>query len=589
MQRSSSPRETGCPVLFITRIMHASAQNGKELMSKNHTTSKGQIRSFQMPSNFWVQRASQSDQQGKLTRAAALLRHAARQEDCSPEALQKYAWLLRRMGCIEGSNRECFSILASYPSRFSVYGLIALNLMDLGKKQQAVDAYVVYSQYVQMFPGREPPWDAELCDLEDQLFLIPSEEMQHARSRRLLDQAWRMLDDDNREQTKGLFERIWQMKGHSAESLCLAACLSEEKDFSRRAVRSVSALAGNNVTLLIRCAQAAARYSRREAGWLLLKAACLVRKPEDLSLLCTVCRAHQLDGIAMAELKAAYRINPARLDVLYQLCVFALGNGDTEQAKNLGRRLETLDPEDLSVQRLLRHLKQTDIQKINMPFYYQRDQELEQDCRQWLKEITAPDRDTEVYSSPLTRENRHKLMYLLANVLEETEAIALLRWMERRNFPSALSMVAWYMLHHSESRGLRKAARMLSKYINPPYMTQLKQRLQLLSPEKSPSRSKRFFHHNLFGLLRSLRNHHGKESLPFALKVLEKLPKKDRIRLAVNRDRAWIPAFDAEFARRNQQPLPIMHYYMLHRPRMLEWRKARRVIRRAMEQITDGK
>lgn len=539
------------------------------------------IRSFQMPSGFWIQRAGQSVRQGNLPRAGALLRHALGQEE-NPQTGLEYAWLLRRVGCTEGSCRECLWQLARWPGLFGAYGLLALNLLDMGRKREAVDAYMIYSQYMQMFPGANFPWDDEVYDIEEDLLLIPGEERRYARSETLLKRAWAALDQGDRDMAQQLHDRLCRMQGHPTETLCLGASLSQDEEFCLLAARNGAALCHGNVRLLLRCAEAAGRFSRREAGRLLLRAACLVRNPDDLAKLCSLCRRFGMEWIAQGELQAALHESPARLDVLFQLCVFALARGDGDEVARLSRRLETLDPEDPAVEKLLRLARRMDQatpeERLSQPFYYEPDPALTEDCLKLVREKLGQP------SPIMERADRMAWQYLLSGALEPAKGVELLyRLMPRPGLLTA-PLMNLFLLGQPGNYGVRRVGRMLCRFRKPPYMAHHQKRLQLVNPA-GQIRPAGFFLRKRQEMLLKVKRRFGPEALPVFLKTLDRLPRRQQVRFVVNREGAWLPAFAAELARQNRQPLPVMHAYMLWPPRYREWRTARRYIRRAMEQL----
>ena len=541
-----------------------------------------QIRPFQNPSSFWIQRAGQNARQGNLPRAAALLRHAL-EEDAGAETGLQYAWILRQMGCLEGSRRECLWYLSALPGQFGVYGLLALNLLDLGQKRQAMDAYMVYSQYMQMFPDAQFPWDDEVYDIEDELFLLPGQERRCARGATLLRRAWRALDQGRREEAQALCDRLCRMQGRPTETLCLRAALSDDPEFALLAARNGAALCRGNVRLLLRCAEAAGRFSRREAGRMLLRAACLVRAPEDLARLCSLCRRLDMEWIARGELEAALEDSPARLDVVFQLCVFALSRGDAAETDRLSRQLEMLDPEDLAVEKLLRLVrraeKPTPEECLRQPFYYEPDPALTTECLAWARNRLA-ERRMPVRS----RSDRLKWQYLLDGAPEPGQALELLYGLMGRPGLMTAPLMNLFLLGRPGSYGVHRAARMLSRFRRPPFMAHHQNRLQLVNPA-GQTRPAGFFLRKRQEILLKVKRSLGAEALPICLKVLDHLPRRQQLRFAVNRESAWLPAFAAEWARMKHQPLPTLQVWLLWPPRLREFRTARRYVRQAMQQI----
>lgn len=563
----------------------------RNVMTSKSSMSQGQIRDFLHPGSYWLQRAEHSDLQGNLLRAAVLMRHGIGQEECGPAAELQYAWLLRRLGCIDASLRECRHVLSTHPSRFTAFGLMALNYTDTGRQKAAMDAHMIYSQFVEMFPFAVAPWDAEVGEMEEWIFSFPGEEMPHARAARKMKKAWDYLEEDDLPAAEALLRSLPRSRRQTAEGRLLEACLAPDGETCRRLLHS---LQGSSLMkdpdALLRCAAAAGRFSRRRGARLLIRAACLAKTPAQLGRLSHLCFDMGVSHIAKSALKAALADCPTRPDALFNLCVFALKEGDYAAGRKLAYRLYLLDPEDPSVEKLwelslrIGDLVPPDGELLEairrQPFYAMRDSVLENTCREWLRAVEEnPD------SNPLSpRKTRIRMQYLFERVLTPPETLNVIgRMMQRGKHQSAQSMLRGYMLSGPGSWGLRRASRLLLLMDKPPYMAMERDKLRLYHPHPMNTRSDAFLQRRIFGTLRILRKKLGKECLPYALETLNRLPRRYRSAFLGQERFVWVSAFSAQYALYRGHLMRPADSIMLWPSRRKLWLKACRIIRKTLK------
>lgn len=560
-------------------------------MTSKSSMTQGQIRDFLHPGSYWLQRAEHSDLQGNLIRAAVLMRHGLEQEECGPAAELQYAWLLRRLGCIDASLRESRHVLAAHPARFTAFGLLALNYADTDRPKPALDAHMIYSQFVEMFPFASAAWDEEVNELDEWAYSVPREEMPRARMAYKLKKARACLEAGEPDIAR---ELLWSLPEHlrrREECRMLEACLAPDKETCFTLLRPLcTGRPMKNADALLRCAQAELRFSRRRGAKRLMQAACLVKTPSQLGLLSDLCCRAGVAFIAKAALKAMLADCPTRPDALFDLCVFALKEGDYAEGKRLAYRLYLLDPEDPSVEKLwelslcigeMPPPEDGVLEQIQaQPFYGLRDRALETTCRTWLRTLEeAPGKPVLSY-----RKARIRMQYLMESVLTPPEVIAVARRaIKRGNHETAERLLRGYLLSGPGTWGLRHASQLLLLLQKPPYMALQQDNLRLYHPAPMNDRSESFMQRRIFDTLRILKKKLGKECLPYAMTVLAKLPRRSRNAFLGQYHRSvWVSAFAAQYALYRGLLMRPVDSMMLWPGRRKLWLQACRIIRKTL-------
>lgn len=315
-----------------------------------------QTDAFDRPMDYWLRRADRCRQTGDLRRASVLLRHAARLAPASHEAGLQYAEGLRELNCYEASSREAFSALASGPEHFALYGLIGRNMLSLGYRQEAMDAFALYMAGSRLHPDELPPWDDEVYDLEEMFYEPPRR--RRARLDSLLDIAGSRISCGDFENARRALRRAarppFPRKQARRDSLAAMyhECLNHQDAalfFARRSLRA----APRHPCIAASAACLFHRLDRpREAGLALLRAAACSRFASEELLVCVAAEQLRLLPIARRMLQRTLRRTPNRLPACYNLCVCHLKAGELETASGYIHLCRELDPDDLLVESL---------------------------------------------------------------------------------------------------------------------------------------------------------------------------------------------------------------------------------------------
>lgn len=308
--------------------------------------------SFDRPASYWLRRAEQHRQRGDLLRAAVLERHAARSDPQSSAALTRYAQTLRELHCYEASNREAFAALARRPDQTALYGLVAQNLLEMGREDECLDAASLYSNAVYA-PEELPSWNDDVLDLQSSLWTEPPPRRK-ARLQGLLTMAARQIAAGDTVQARRRLRRASQ---RPFQAPCtrrdeLYALLWEEEGKPLPAMAYMNkALEQDPEDVRLKCSAACLfdRLGQREQAKGLLVSAAL--KAENPSQELTVCLSSDLTGmpyVAYAMLRCALRRRADRYPVCHDLCVCCLRMGFLNEASHYIRLCRDIDPEDVS-------------------------------------------------------------------------------------------------------------------------------------------------------------------------------------------------------------------------------------------------
>ena len=307
--------------------------------------------SFDRPAAYWLRRAEKHRQKGDLIRAAVLERHAARTNPGSDAALARYAQTLRELHCYEASNREAFAALAQKPDRRYLYGLIAQNLMAMGRTGEGLDAASLYTsgEYEAV-----PAWNDDVYDMQTAWY--PTPPRRKARLEGLLHMAALRLARGDNAGARRFLNRALQkpFQGPCARRDELMALWHEGQrhpEKARELMQRAVALESRNSRLLCSAACLFHRLGDEKAAKeLLLKAAVHANGPSDELTVCLASDLTQLPGVAYAMLNRALRRQADRYPVCFHLCVCHLRMGQLEQAARCLNLCRQIDPDDVSGQ-----------------------------------------------------------------------------------------------------------------------------------------------------------------------------------------------------------------------------------------------
>lgn len=557
-----------------------------------------QVRSFQMPAQFWLRRAERSQEEGRPVQALTLFRHALKQEPEQREWRLQYAYRLYRLSCYEASNRQCFSILARWPSMLGAFGLIALNMLALGRMNECADAYAFYAQYARIAPERLPEWDEEVYEVEDALFSQrPDQPPRFRRLDSLLRHAGRRLLKGDLEGAGELLYRSRQtpFRAPSPERDALWAALlfqNEGRVHAPQAIRA--ALESNRRSSSTLCSLATMLYSLKQPSWqpAFLLATLYARLPEEFLGVCLASEIMGAEALVIAQLQRVLKYEPTRLDAAFDLCVLRLRRGEQEEAERTAHLLRELDPLNEQVETLFQRVRLL------------REGELSPDEQKKLTEAQgfygAADRAAEV-----------RLSMRVLSRLEQGPAVAadLLRQDEkaREDFLSALHLFpALYaqvpllcremddddartflrrllLNEPADDEIVRLLCGLLERYgVEKPYLTRRRRRLELFDPEATVETQPALWRRLCFRRLREIARVSGGEALPEALAVFARLPRRKLLGLIGDRYHVFAAAFATVYAQRRGFPAPVLDGTFLLFPR--RWKAlmgARRAIRAA--------
>ncbi|MCI6378052.1 MAG: hypothetical protein MR842_09895 [Clostridiales bacterium] len=310
-----------------------------------------QTDAFERPAPYWLRRAEKSKQAGDLIRAAVLERHAARTDPAYEAAPASYALTLRQLHCYEASNREAFAALAYDPSRFSLYGLIGQNMIALGRRQEAMDAFSMYLDGPRDQLDALPPWDSDVLDMEEAYYEPPIR--RRARLNGLLGMALRHMGQGDMTGARRALIRARRkpFQGQYARREELTALYLELAGQPERALvfaRRVIKLRPYDAQL---AASAACLFSRlgsgKEASDALLRAAVHAKSPADELLVCLASEQLNAPQAAYGMLLRSLSHRADRYPICYNLAVCLMKMGRVREAFGYIHLCRELDPDDV--------------------------------------------------------------------------------------------------------------------------------------------------------------------------------------------------------------------------------------------------
>ncbi|MBR2925575.1 MAG: hypothetical protein IKC28_11180 [Clostridia bacterium] len=302
---------------------------------------------FNKPDSRWLKKARTARDAGQVEKAVQLFRTAVEQNPGDWEAGLSYALYLWEIDCWRSSLRECYRLLCQFPTEEKLYGLIYRNLLCLGLEDDACFAYEHYMAYLYHNPEGG-------LNLNEENPPMP-EKPPKRRFKRLLLRAARLLD-------KGDFDRANHLLMHASHPTfpqqsvlrnLLEVQLMAKTGMEEEAMETVHMMvdggelnASQALALLPLMSQLeGAEY----AGKLLLYAASVARDPNEVRDTTGACLGLGQAGLAVSILENLAQDNEYRIDLLYQLAVASLHNGDVKSAWQLIQKCYQLDPCDAAV------------------------------------------------------------------------------------------------------------------------------------------------------------------------------------------------------------------------------------------------
>lgn len=302
---------------------------------------------FQKPDSRWLKKAHTARDAGQVEKAVQLFRTAVEQDPADLETGLSYALYLWEIDCWRSSLRECYRLLCQFPEEEKLYGLIYRNLLALGLEDDACFAYEHYMAYLYQNPEGG-------LNLNEENPPMP-EKPPKRRYKRLQLRAARLLD-------KGDFDRANHLLVHANHPTfpqqsvlrdLLEVQLMAKTGLEEEAMETVHMLvdggelnASQALALLPLMSQLeGAEY----AGKLLLYAASVARDPNEVRDVTGACLGLGQAGLSVSILENLAEDNEYRIDLLYQLAVAYLHNGDVKSAWQLIQKCYQLDPCDAAV------------------------------------------------------------------------------------------------------------------------------------------------------------------------------------------------------------------------------------------------
>ena len=310
-----------------------------------------QTDTFERPAPYWLRRAEKSKQAGNLIRAAVLERHAARTDPAYEAASASYALTLRQLHCYEASNREAFAALAYDPSRFVLYGLIGQNMIALGRRQEAMDAFSMYLDGPRDQLDALPPWDGAVLDREEAYYEPPIR--RRARLNGLLGMALRHMGRGDMPGARRALARARRkpFQGRYARREELTALYFELTGRPERALsfaRRAMEMRPHDAQLAASAACLFARLgSREEASAALLRAALHAKSPAGELLVCLASEQLNAPQAAYGMLMRSLSRRADRYPTCYNLAVCLMKMGRPEEAFGYIHLCRELDPDDV--------------------------------------------------------------------------------------------------------------------------------------------------------------------------------------------------------------------------------------------------
>ena len=328
------------------------------------SASPGQVLSFEKPSQYWLRRALHHRKQGQHQHAAALLRHAVAQEPLSGALRLQYAQSLYDTCCFEASIREAFGALAVEPSALHPYRLISQSMLSLGRRQEAIDAFVYYLQESRTASpssislDEDDPLDSLAMDL---LFSRPPKRGS-ARYENLLHRFSHYLATDQLAHAAKLLPKISCLRKHASRTHTLYAMFYQAIGQQRRALHyALLSVRKKPFQVSALCGLASVRYQlgqRSLAASALLAAAVRCRHPHEEHLFCFTASSLHFSSILLAFLQCRRQQQPNRIPTLFNSAILLLRMGNHHAALRYLRQCLALDPADIAVLTIFQAVRQ---------------------------------------------------------------------------------------------------------------------------------------------------------------------------------------------------------------------------------------
>lgn len=529
---------------------------------------------FQRPASYWLHRAEKGKQQGDAIRAAVLQRHALRAEPHSDAAPMAYALTLRQLGCYEASIREAFRALAQKPERTPLFGLIGLNLMELGLKQEGLDAM---NLYLADPPAIPPVWQDEAYDRMDE-----TEREEPPRRRARLDgllhiAARRAMTGDLAGASKALLRTRQKPFAYANGRRELITAMVKEREGDREGcaehVRLALQSEPANAQLVASCASLLwAVGMKRKAKTALFHAAAAALTPADELTVCLISDQMNAPEAAYALLKRTLKYSPHRAPACMDMSACLLRMGRLEEALRYAHLAREIDPDDVPGEVFFTRLQQLaelepseeDVRRAAGSFSYYgalSQAELTASVEPLLGLMNG---DPAQMAEKIVTDDYLYRRFLYAQTLPMDWPAALLTAVIPHLERSQQENILREVLLQSPKQSLAKrcAASMLAAMgVKPPYLTWQDGCLGWMDPTRAPAPSPTFRQRVLTMRIRQAARLCPKNSgfEPFALRIVSRMGEAERRQLLNDSLRIWPAALAIYYRMRAGLTPPRVH------------------------------
>ncbi|MEG0512871.1 MAG: hypothetical protein RR653_09155 [Clostridia bacterium] len=546
--------------------------------------------------DYWLRCAQRCYKSGNLRRAAGLARHAARFEPRSEQASLFYATVLRELHCYEASNREVVSALARNCKCVEAYGMLARNLISLGRKREALDAFSFYMSGLQSNSQDLPIWDEEVYDLEEKYYQKPGHP--RARFHELLKLAADRMGANDCEGAKKLLEKSCMacFPKHCAERERLLSLFYVMVQSPQKAVAyALSALsfAPEACSIMVSAATVFNLVGQRQkALTLLLRAAALAHTVKDELMLCIAAQELHALPIARQMLLRNLKREPNRVPTCYNLslCMFKSGMGDA--ALYYIHLCRELDPEDIASASLFTKAvawsekgegdEAVAWQANEFDFYGAQCAKEQEAC---LKQVTQwVQHDVQDFCDELSQNDQYYQRCLLAFSAKTQGAEHLLPTIcEHLSAKEAQQLLYQVMLLPACPALLKRVAvaELIKREKRPPFVIWQNDHIQLVNPTIEPPAASRLLHRLLFRRVVLAAQYVGTHKMIlYALQRIRYLTPKQRVHMANDRWHIWSLALAMRCTRVKQYSAVFMDISAFTRGRAEALENALQILRK---------
>ncbi len=544
---------------------------------------KNQGDMFDRPVAYWLDRAERVRKTGDLMRAAVLERHAARMEPYQPEAGACYAATLNRLNCFEASNREAFRAVIADPTKKELFGLIAMNMIGLGRKHEAQDAFKRFSV---RHLSRYPEWTADAYNARGALKRYS---LGRARFEGLLSIAMNRIQKGELEKAERALRRseAHPYEGPSVRrEVVWAAYLKEQGKTDEALSRLRTAVREGRYgshTAILASTLFGELGQEDEARNALIMAAQRAVKPADETTVCILCEQKGALEIACAMLKRSYRRHPQSYPTCYNLAIVLLKLGRLKEAEGLMHICREIDPDDIVGEVAFNRMRDIDDPEIArkasslFTFYGLHTAD---DIVQIVRPVlTTMGNDPEGLGRVIEQDENMRQRFLFFLTMDVDWAGGMLELVsEGMGKEKRERLLREILVMTPTKRDLKKLAMLLlyNMNIKPPYLVWEKERLIMADPRKDgdsvPSMVQLAITEKI---QKAAALAETQELVPWALELMHTLSEAGRLHILNDKEDVWPMALAMYFTRIRHLPaVPMTTEFFMNRPLMYKYMEA---------------